>query len=188
MNVFLVVSCTADPFLSVTLIFLSFFQCCCFLFSKLFFHFSSGHLQVWVCGAFCSDSPSPGPAGRAAGWWSAPPGSTPPATPCRPGRSRSPASFPGGSTNNSEETLQSATRLTSPQGLRRCSYRFEFGHVPLQVLCHPHHLGDDVLQLLPPEQTAMKRLKQSLAFPQAQSTHQQPAIAGCEGERRNTEA
>lgn len=43
------------------------------------------------------DSPSPGPAGPAAGWWSCLPGSTPPVTQCHRGHSRSPASFPGGS-------------------------------------------------------------------------------------------
>lgn len=47
--------------------------------------------------SLCADSPSPGPEGLAVGWWSRPPGSTPPVTLCRRGRSRSLASFHGGS-------------------------------------------------------------------------------------------
>lgn len=52
------------------------------------------------------DSPSPGPAGPAAGWWSCLLGSTPPAKPCRRDRSRSPASYPGGSTAQRREVNQ----------------------------------------------------------------------------------
>ncbi len=43
---------------------------------------------------FSIDSPSPGPAGPAVGWWSFLPGSTPPVTPYHRDRSRSHASFP----------------------------------------------------------------------------------------------
>lgn len=52
------------------------------------------------------DSLSPGPAGPAAGWWSCLLGSTPPGKLCRRDRSRSPASYPGGSTAQRKEVNQ----------------------------------------------------------------------------------
>ena len=45
--------------------------------------------------SLCADSLSPGPEGLTVGWWSCPPGSTPPVTLCRRGHSRSLASFRG---------------------------------------------------------------------------------------------
>lgn len=108
-------------------------------------------------------SPSPSPGGPVKGWWSCHPGSTPPASRSRHGRSRSPPSLPsrsGGGRRCGDTAMPPVNsgcwqRPRAPPGPPAApspgTHGLQLGGIPLQVLSHVHHLVDDTIQLLSTE-------------------------------------